>query len=51
MAKVYYKQGAYTSALRILQMLKKSTSDDTKLKEIETLVDKVQEKIEAEKTG
>ncbi|HAE87380.1 TPA: hypothetical protein DCG86_05085 [Candidatus Marinimicrobia bacterium] len=49
MAKVYFKQGAYSSALRILGLLKKSTSDNTKLKEIETLADKVREKIEAEK--
>jgi len=50
MAKVYFKQGAYSSALRILRLLKKSTSDDAKLKEIETLTDRVREKIEAEKS-
>jgi len=49
MARVYFKQGAYSSALRILGLLKKSTSDEKKLKEIESLMNKVREKIESEK--
>ncbi len=49
MARVYYKQGACSSALRILSLLKKNTSNDNKLKEIESLTTMVREKIEAEK--
>jgi tetratricopeptide (TPR) repeat protein len=50
MARVYYKQGAYSSALKILRFLKKNTTDSGKQKEIEELIKTVNEKIEAEKT-
>lgn len=48
MARIYFQQGACSSALRILTLLKKNTTDEQKLQEIESLFQKVQEKIEME---
>ncbi len=50
MAKVYLKQGAYASALRILKLLKKNTTESDKLNDIDLVMESVLEGLKTEKT-
>jgi|GEM_PF-1778060 len=51
MARVYLKQGAFSSALRILKLLKKNVTDSHKLTEIDTVMESVLEGIKSENSG
>lgn len=51
MANVYLKQGAYSSALRILKLLKKSETDPDKLNEIDIVMKSALEGLKTEKNG